>query len=195
MWMPYQDQEPHDARAVAKKFSVTLHTHPVNGVVSAAIEAAQDHPDKLRVGNFCARSRMMLLYDQAKLRNSIVLGTSNRSEIMSGYFTKWGDQACDFSPLAQFFKTEVYQMAELLKVPQKIINKPPSAGFYEGQEDEDELGITYEELDQNLILKIRIDKIIGEAGDIKKFRHTNWLVRKSDHKRKPLVGIREPDVN
>ena len=98
-------------------------------------------------GNIAARCRMIVLYNFAKKRNYIVAGTSNKSEMMTGYFTKFGDGACDFTPLAGLYKTEVRQIASLIGVPQEIIDKPPSAGFWEGQTDESEMGMSYDELD------------------------------------------------
>jgi NAD+ synthase len=101
----------------------------------------------LERGNIAARCRMIVLYNLAKKRNYIVAGTSNKSEMMTGYFTKFGDGACDLTPLANLYKTEVRQIASLIGVPQEIIDKPPSAGFWEGQTDESEMGISYGELD------------------------------------------------
>ena len=89
-------------------------------------------------GNISARCRMIVMYNLAKKRNYIVVGTSNQSEIMMGYFTKFGDGACDITPLANMYKTEVRQMAAFLDIPQPILDRPPSAGFWVGQTDEDE---------------------------------------------------------
>ena len=105
----------------------------------------------LEIGNISARCRMAVLYNFAKKRNSLVIGTCNRSELMMGYFTKFGDGACDVTPLADMYKTEVRQVAAIIGVPQEIIDKPPSAGLWEGQTDESEMGIRYCDLDAILI--------------------------------------------
>ncbi len=101
-------------------------------------------------GNIAARCRMTVLYSRAKTMNRVVLGTSNQSELLMGYFTKFGDGACDLVPLANMYKTNVRQLARLLGLPADIISRPPSAGFWEGQTDEDEMGISYDLLDQVL---------------------------------------------
>ena len=106
-----------------------------------------DAETPLERGNISARCRMIVLYNLAKKRRYLVVGTSNQSEIMMGYFTKFGDGACDMTPLANMYKTEVRQIAAIIGVPQPIIDKPPSAGLWEGQTDESEMGIKYEDLD------------------------------------------------
>jgi len=106
-----------------------------------------DAETSLERGNISARCRMAVLYNLAKKRQYLVAGTSNQSEIMMGYFTKFGDGACDMTPLANMYKTEVRQIAAIIGVPQPIIDKPPSAGLWEGQTDESEMGIKYEDLD------------------------------------------------
>lgn len=97
--------------------------------------------------NINPRLRMIILYAYAQDNNYLVSGTSNLSEITMGYFTKWGDGACDFNPIADLTATEVYGMLKALDCPEEIINKPPSAGLYEGQTDEEEMGISYDEID------------------------------------------------
>ena len=103
--------------------------------------------DEARGGNLMARVRMMLLYDYAKANNLLVVGTSNRTEIMVGYFTKWGDGAGDIAPIANLYKHEVIEVAKDLRIPDEIIRRVPSADFWEGQTDEGELGISYDDLD------------------------------------------------
>lgn len=108
--------------------------------------------DQLRQGNIMVRMRMILLYDLAKKYNALVLGTENKTEHLLGYFTRFGDEASDIEPLRNLYKTQVRQLASYLKVPQKIIEKPPTAGMWVGQTDEDEFGFTYEKADQILYL-------------------------------------------
>lgn len=105
---------------------------------------------QLTYANIQARSRMTMLYALAQERNYLVIGTGNKSEHKIGYFTKWGDGAVDFEPLGDYYKHEVYELAKALYVPKFILNAAPSAGLWEGQTDEDELGVTYEQLDSFL---------------------------------------------
>lgn len=106
--------------------------------------------DQLRYGNFCARTRMMLLYDRSQRDRSLVVGTSNKSELMLGYGTIYGDLACAINPIGDLFKTEIFELARFLQVPEKIISKAPSADLYEGQSDEKEIGLSYDEIDSIL---------------------------------------------
>ena len=106
--------------------------------------------DKIRIGNFMARIRMSILYDKAKENNALVVGTTNKTEMYLGYFTKYGDGGVDIEPIADLFKTEIFELAKHLGVPENIINKPPSADLWEGQTDEDELGMSYEKIDEIL---------------------------------------------
>ena len=103
-------------------------------------------------GNVKARLRMVNLYSIAAACNGLVVGTTNKSEAAIGYATKFGDGGVDIEPIQDFYKTEVYQLAEEFDLPTSIISKPPSAGLWEGQTDEEELGFTYEELDEYLQL-------------------------------------------
>lgn len=119
--------------------------------------------DKVRFGNIAARIRMILLYDLAKKYNALVCGTENKSEHLLGYFTRFGDEASDFEPIRHLYKTQVYELAKYLKVPDQIIKVEPTAGLWKGQTDEKEFGFTYKEADQVLYLyfdkKISIDEI------------------------------------
>lgn len=108
--------------------------------------------DKMRLGNIMARVRMIILFDIAKQISGLVCGTENRSERLLGYFTRFGDSASDLEPISHLYKTQVYQLANYLKVPKKIINQPPSAGLWDMQTDESDFGFTYEEADQVLYL-------------------------------------------
>ncbi|MCL2157276.1 MAG: NAD+ synthase [Methanobrevibacter sp.] len=118
-----------------------------------------DSSEKTAEGNLKARIRMSILYYYANLNNFLVAGTSNRSELLIGYFTKYGDGACDILPIANIYKSQLKKLANDWNIPEEIINKPPSAGFYEGQTDEDEIGFSYEILDKLLhsIVDKRLD--------------------------------------
>ncbi|MGX9340404.1 NAD(+) synthase [Mycoplasma sp. 4044] len=104
--------------------------------------------DKLVLANLKARMRMVFLYAKAQENNALVLGTDNANEYHLGYFTKYGDGACDLLPLSNFLKSEIYQIAMILGVPDSIVHKKPSADLWEGQNDEDEMGFSYDEFEE-----------------------------------------------
>lgn len=114
--------------------------------------------DRVRYGNFCARLRMCILYDVAQRDGALVIGTSNKSERMLGYGTIYGDLACAINPIGEIFKSDLFKFAKFLGISQKIIDKKPSADLYEGQSDEEELGLNYQNIDE--ILKKILEKEI-----------------------------------
>ena len=114
--------------------------------------------DILRKGNRMARERMCVLYDLSAKYKALVAGTGNLSELMIGYCTQYGDNACAFEPIGHLYKTEVYKLAEILGLPQSVITKKPTADLWEGQTDEDEMGITYAELDEILYQMLDLKK-------------------------------------
>ncbi len=111
--------------------------------------------DKLRIGNFSARMRMSVLYDVSSREKSLVVGTSNKSEILLGYGTIYGDTACAINPIAQMYKSDEFEFAKTLDVVDSILTKAPSADLWEGQSDEDELGYSYAQMDE--VLKLLVD--------------------------------------
>ncbi len=145
----------------------------------------------LERGNISARCRMIVLYNLAKKRNYIVMGTSNQSEILMGYFTKFGDGACDVTPLANLYKTHVREVARMIGIPENIIEKPPTAGFWEGQTDEIDMGMTYDELDSILysLEEDMSDREIAKSTGmpLEKISEVREVVRTMEHKRLPPV--------
>ncbi|MDD2586954.1 MAG: NAD(+) synthase [Syntrophomonadaceae bacterium] len=136
---------------------------------------------KLLLANIKPRLRMIALYYSAQARNNLVIGTSNRSEINTGYSTKHGDIGVDLQLLGDLLKKEVYELAHYLQVPEIIIDKPPSGGLWPGQTDEDEMGITYQDLDGYLS-----DNEIDPAASIK----IENMIKRSEHKRKiPPIAL------
>lgn len=125
--------------------------------------------DRIRKGNIMARARMIILYDQSKAHKALVVGTGNKSEILLGYTTLYGDSACALNPIGDLYKTQVRQLAKTVGVPQAIIDEPPSADLWKDQTDEDELGFTYHRVDQLLYLLVdqrcNIEDIIKEGFD------------------------------
>jgi NAD+ synthase len=110
--------------------------------------------DRIRQGNVMARMRMILLYDQSVEFDALVVGTSNKTEILLGYTTLYGDNACALSPLGDLYKTQIWQLAQAMQVPEEIVNKAPSADLWVGQTDEGELGFTYASVDRLLYLLV-----------------------------------------
>jgi len=110
--------------------------------------------NQIRLGNIMARVRMIYLFDMSKARQSLIIGTENYSEHLLGYYTRFGDEASDVEPLKHLYKTQVRQLAKYLKLPDVILNTPPSAGLWEDQTDEEELGFSYRVGDQILYLRL-----------------------------------------
>jgi NAD+ synthase len=138
--------------------------------------------NKLVKANLMSRTRMTMLYAFANFKNALVIGTTNKSEMTIGYFTKFGDGGVDFEPIAEIYKTEVFEMAKILNIPQNIITKKPTAGLWNDQTDEDEMGLSYAQLDRFLQGE-SINKIVDNK--IKK------LIKNSEHKRhlSPTINI------
>ncbi|GAF84484.1 unnamed protein product, partial [marine sediment metagenome] len=124
----------------------------IGKAVNQVVRSLGNKVNSLRKGNIMARVRMIITYDLAKKHAALVCGAENKSEYLLGYYTRFGDEACDLSPIKHLYKTQVYQLAEYLDVPKEIINQPPSAGFWPGQTDEKEFGFTYKQADQILYL-------------------------------------------
>ena len=160
----------------------------ISDLTAAFSEAAVISPDKISLGNVKARLRMVLLYEYANTTRSLVCGTSNKSELMIGYFTKYGDGGVDLMPIGHLYKTQVWELATFLNLPKSIIEKKPSAGLFKGQTDEGELKITYRVLDRILSgLELnRTDAAIAESSgatfeDVARIRK---MVALSEHKRR-----------
>ncbi|MBE2219604.1 MAG: NAD+ synthase [Ignavibacteria bacterium] len=156
--MPYKTSSADsvsDALAVVKDIKLKSMLINLTGAVDAL---AENDPDilknKVRFGNIMARMRMICLYDQSNEKKALVLGTGNKTEILLGYSTLYGDSASAINPLGDLYKTQVWQLAELLKCPKQIIKKKPSADLWSGQTDEGELGFTYREADELLYYMI-----------------------------------------
>lgn len=157
--MPYKTtptEAMEDARMMIDELGVQSKTIEITAPVDALIKY-DDQMTKLRAGNIMARMRMIILYDQSVTFNGLVMGTSNKTEILLGYSTIYGDSAAAMQPLGDLYKTQVRQLARALGVPEKVIQKAPSADLWTGQTDEGELGFTYEAVDQLLYLLIDLN--------------------------------------
>lgn len=178
--MPYGDNMKNvksydDAMELINKFKFEYHIFDIKQAVDniqikdeRILNNAVKANIKLSVANIKPRMRMIYLYQYAQINNLLVIGTSNLSERTVGYSTKWGDGASDFNPLGNITKREVYILAKYLDVPDSIINKKPSADLWYGQNDEEEMGLTYEQIDEFIINGTSKDKKADEKIYMKK---------------------------
>ena len=143
-----------DAIELCKKFDIKYEIVSIEPMLSAYLKNMQE--SSLRIGNFSARLRMSVLYDISARENSLVVGTSNKSELLLGYGTIFGDLACALNPIGNIYKSDLFEFAKYLGVNDSIVNKAPSADFFEGQSDEADLGYSYAKIDS--LLKKMIDE-------------------------------------
>ncbi|MFH1959581.1 MAG: NAD+ synthase [Patescibacteria group bacterium] len=153
--LPCGDQDLSDGEVMLKFNKIPQENWQVKNIKQVVDHAARiagaDVSDRVRLGNLMARTRMMIIYDLAKKYDALVCGTENKSEKYLGYFTRFGDEASDVEPIVGLYKTQVRQLGEFLDLPDQIRIKPPTAGLWEGQTDEQELGFTYEVADKVLM--------------------------------------------
>ncbi|ADY73314.1 NH(3)-dependent NAD(+) synthetase [Desulfurobacterium thermolithotrophum DSM 11699] len=192
--MPYRtssNSSIEDARLVANTLGIEFHEIDITPQVDSYYEMFPD-ADNVRRGNKMARERMSILYDFAHWKGALVLGTSNKSELLIGYSTRWGDGVHDINPLGDLYKTQVWELAEFVGVPERIVKKKPSADLWPGQTDEGEIGLSYHLLDQILAgyVDLRLgEKELIEAGYEKKVvKRVLKLVQNSQYKRRlPII--------
>jgi NAD+ synthase len=154
--MPYKTSSAESlehAHQIVEATGVEEVTLPITEMVDAYFARFPD-ADTVRRGNAMARARMIVLYDQSAASDGLVVGTGNKTEILLGYTTLFGDAACAINPLGDLYKTQVRQLARALGLPEGILAKPPSAELWLGQTDEGELGFTYAEVDRLLLLLV-----------------------------------------
>lgn len=173
------EQDTLDSMVIAEQYHIETRSIDLTPVRDAAIQqiSTATGMNSAALTNLAPRLRMLSLYAIAASENRLVAGTGNRSEAYVGYFTKWGDGAHDFNPISDLTVTEIYEFLRWLKAPPCIIEKAPSAGLFDGQTDEQEMGITYAELDAYLLG----DSIPESARQIIERMHKN-----SEHKRKGI---------
>jgi len=193
LYLPYREnkQDAKHSKLVADKLNLNYKAFNITSLVDLYFNNFPD-ADKIRRGNMMARIRMAIIFDCSKIYNGVVAGTGNRSEILLGYFTLFGDSACSFAPIGDLYKTEVKQLAEIMKIPEEIINKKPSAGLWPGQTDEEELGFSYMEVDKILYLMIEekkdINKIVKEGFNKELVEKIRQQISSTEFKRKlPLI--------
>lgn len=189
------EEDVEDAVLVADNLGIKREIIPIDGLLEQFtqlnVPSTSDEQVKKADANLKARIRMIILYYHANSMNRLVIGTGNKSELCVGYFTKYGDGGVDLLPLGDLYKTDVQKIAIYLKMSQNIINKPPSAGLWQGQTDEDEMGITYPVLDKILYLlvdqKLEVSQVADELelpeGEVLRIQS---MIRAAEHKINPL---------
>ena len=170
------------ARMVADKFGIETEYVDLTPVFDCLL-ATLPSGDRLAVANLKPRLRMAVLYYYANSRNYLVAGTGNKSELAIGYFTKYGDGGADILPLGSLLKKQVRELARELGIPEEIIVKPPSAGLWEGQTDEGEMGISYDELDSILVA---IESGDDDECNQEPLARVKAMMAASQHKRYPI---------
>ena len=187
--MPYkassQDSLDH-AQLVIEKFGVQSLTIPITEMADPLI-ALDPEMSKTRKGNIMARCRMIVLYDQSESFGGLVIGTGNKTEILLGYSTIYGDAASAINPIGDLYKTQVRQLSRALGIPEEIVDKAPSADLWANQTDEDELGFTYEDVDKLFYLLIdqryRLEECVDAGFDQNFVRSVMRLVQRNQFKR------------
>lgn len=193
----YNETDIQHAKKVAKKFGFKIETIDITPILEAYYKSLPiyDKYDKLSKGNLKARTRMICLYYYANHLGKIVCGSSDKSETMMGYFTKWGDVAADISPLMDLYKTQVRQLAAYIGIPPEIIAKPSTPQLWPGQLAEEELGIQYETLDlillglENFMSPEDIADQLKLPFKLVRDIRNRWLAR--EHKRRPPLTLKQ----
>lgn len=189
--MPYRSSNPksvEDAQLVTQHLGIRSELVDITPMVDAYCDV-WNVKDNVRRGNVMARMRMIVLYDISARERALVIGTSNKTEIMVGYGTLYGDTASAINPIGDLYKTQVWQLARALGVPQNIVDKTPTADLWEGQSDEAELGFAYSRLDAllyRLVDERRNDEELAKSGFEPEFvARVKSLIQKSQFKRRP----------
>lgn len=193
--MPYKtssQESRRDAESVVKALGIRSEIADITSSADAVIVQQHIH-DNVRKGNVMARLRMIMLYDYSIREKALVIGTSNKTETLLGYGTLFGDMACALNPLGDLYKTQVWELAESLGVPEKIIKKKPTADLWVGQTDEGELGFSYKNVDRLLFAMIderRSDEELVQLGFAKDFISTvRKRIQHNQFKRRlPLIA-------
>jgi NAD+ synthase len=189
IFLPYKTssiESRRDARAMFDFCGLAWQELDIS-VMADAYLTLQPGIDRLRAGNLMARLRMATIFDQSKKENALVVGTSNKSELLVGYSTWYGDMACALMPIGDLYKTQVRSLARHVGLPEQIIAKPPSADLWAGQTDEGEIGVPYETLDQILYLLIDLrctaDEVVAQGFDASLVQRVERKVLTSQFKR------------
>ena len=195
--MPYRNLDlegQEHARKMAELLKIRHFKIDISPQIDAYFSSFPTENQLLR-GNKMARERMSILYDFSAREKALILGTSNKTELLIGYGTIHGDMACGINPMGDLYKTQVRELARHLKVPEEIISKKPTAGLWPGQTDETEIGLSYKELD-NLLFKLvdlrqTPEEVISSGHEEKKVKRITEMIKKSEFKRKmpPIAKV------
>ncbi|MCK5033432.1 MAG: NAD+ synthase [Calditrichia bacterium] len=191
--MPYRTSNPKNmehAELVAKKLKIKYEICDISPMVDGFFKDDPD-ADMLRRGNRMARERMCFLYDYSAKQKSMVIGTSNKTELLLGYGTIFGDLASAINPIGDLYKSQIWELAEYLGVPKEIIKKPPSADLWVGQTDEDEIGYSYEQIDELLHYMIdhrySNDMLLDQNFAKEMINKIQKMIQSSQFKRRPPI--------
>ncbi len=189
-----REEDVEDAKELASRLGISYHLVEIGDAVarvlnSFPVDAFPQRRRKIAVANVKPRLRMVNLYLAANLSNSLVIGTGNKTELLLGYFTKYGDGGVDLLPIGGLYKTQVRALARHVGVPERIVSKTPSAGLWRGQEDEAELGMSYDELDR-ILYALYEEKLTPEQAaeklkmELSRIRAVYKRVEANEHKRR-----------
>jgi len=193
--MPYKtssDATRDDSRAVIEALGLQSIQIPITAQVDAYF-ATVGEPSRMRLANKCARERMTVLYDQSAAFEGLVLGTSNKTELVLGYGTQFGDLASAINPIGDLYKTQLRALAVHLGVPRTILDKPPSGDLWVGQTDEGELGFTYDDVDRLLVLLVdrrwQPAQLVEAGFPLELIERVIKMIRRNQYKRRlPVIA-------
>ena len=193
--MPYKSSNPdslNHAKLVVEDLKINAKTIEITNMIDAYFKNEKD-ASSLRMGNKMARERMSILFDYSSKENALVVGTSNKTEIYLGYSTQFGDSACALNPIGDLYKTNIWDLSRYLKIPNELIEKKPSADLWEGQTDEQEMGLTYKEADQVLYRMLeenkKVEEVLAEGFNKNLVDNIVRRINRSEYKRRmPLIA-------
>ena len=193
--MPYKSSNPdslNHAKLVIEDLGINSKTIEITDMIDAYFKNEKE-ATSLRMGNKMARERMSILFDYSSKENALVVGTSNKTEIYLGYSTQFGDSACALNPIGDLYKTNIWDLSRYLKIPNELIEKKPSADLWEGQTDEQEMGLTYKEADQVLYRMLeenkKVEEVLAEGFNKDLVDNIVRRINRSEYKRRmPLIA-------
>ena len=193
--MPYKSSNPdslNHAKLVIEDLKINSKTIEITDMIDAYFKNEKE-ASSLRMGNKMARERMSILFDYSSKENALVVGTSNKTEIYLGYSTQFGDSACALNPIGDLYKTNIWDLSRYLKIPNELIEKKPSADLWEGQTDEQEMGLTYKEADQVLYRMLEenktVEEVLGEGFNKDLVDNIVRRMNRNEYKRRmPLIA-------
>ena len=193
--MPYKSSNPdslNHAKLVIEDLKINSKTTEITDMIDAYFKNEKE-ASSLRMGNKMARERMSILFDYSSKENALVVGTSNKTEIYLGYSTQFGDSAYALNPIGDLYKTNIWDLSRYLKIPNELIEKKPSADLWEGQTDEQEMGLTYKEADQVLYRMLeenkKVEEVLAEGFNKDLVDNIVRRMNRSEYKRRmPLIA-------